>query len=368
MLVIGVALSFWARCTGSGMRLGSGGDALLATVGVACCPPSLLLPAAQRLLSLSSVPATRSWSMTLVGLAALPFLVAAYMVAAAQAFGHFDSVSALRGWCRAAVPMVAVRFMRMLLRADSMHCPEGHSPAPRPACLPAALQNSEGAAAANQVATEAVSAIKVVTAYSLQPQVAELYHAAAAEGGGSRSAHFSGLAFGVAQARARRLHSPCSECRGRRVHRLGARCSSGTHIPRVARGLPHLRAAHPVPVLLPHVLVWRHPDPGRQHHVLADEQGAPPLHEMRSHPTLLCCPCCCSTCTAPTTHEPALVTPCRATTFCCTWPWAWPPRARGCAASVAPAAAGAAGARVPAGRRLLAEGGMMCSRGGQAAV
>lgn len=30
--------------------------------------------------------------MTLVGLAALPFLVAAYMVAAAQAFGHFDSV------------------------------------------------------------------------------------------------------------------------------------------------------------------------------------------------------------------------------------------------------------------------------------
>lgn len=51
------------------------------------------------------------------------------------------------------------------------------------------------------MATEAVAAIKVVTAYSLQPQVAELYHQAAAEGSGSRSAHFSGLAFGIAQVR-----------------------------------------------------------------------------------------------------------------------------------------------------------------------
>lgn len=36
--------------------------------------------------------------MTLVGLAALPFLVAAYMVAAAQAFGHFDSVRGTGCW------------------------------------------------------------------------------------------------------------------------------------------------------------------------------------------------------------------------------------------------------------------------------
>lgn len=52
-----------------------------------------------------------------------------------------------------------------------------------------------------------MAAIKVVSAYSLQPQVSQLYKQTVegGKGSGNKSAHFSGLAYGVAQVRSKRV-------------------------------------------------------------------------------------------------------------------------------------------------------------------
>ena len=150
-----------------------------------------------------------------------------------------------------------------------------------------------------------MSAIKVVTAYSLQPQVAELYHAAAAEGGGSRSAHFSGLAFGVAQVRARPLHSPC-------VNGLGtARAQAGRtllirHSHTACGPLSPPTCAQLILFLFYCLMFWFGGTQIQDGSITFSQMNKARPRCMRCNSMLLCCPCCCTTCTAPVTREPAL--------------------------------------------------------------
>lgn len=131
-------------------------------------------------------------------------------------------------------------------------------------CLPVsccpALQDQSGIAKANQVAIEAVSAIKVVGAYSLQEHVSAMY----AQVGCccwllpalSSSALLASFSVRLCAAPTAALlpflpapTHPCTE------PGLQDRQPRGPH----DRPRLWLLPAHPLPLLLPRLLVWRHP-------------------------------------------------------------------------------------------------------------